>query len=69
MEELKNQQSETTSTEAVAQDLKNETTQEAKSTGTKTYTAEEFNNAMASVRKKAEDKVLKQFQGVDVEKY
>jgi hypothetical protein len=35
----------------------------------KTYTAEEFNNAMASVRKKTEANVLKKFQDVDVEKY
>jgi len=69
MEETNIQQSQATDTETVAEDLKQETTQEAKSTGPKTYTAEEFNNAMASVRKKAEEKVLKQFQGIDVEKY
>ena len=69
MEETNIQQSQATDTEAVAEDLKQETTQEAKSTGPKTYTAEEFNNAMASVRKKAEDKVLKKFEGIDVEKY
>jgi len=45
----------------------NETTQEVKST--KTYTQDEFNNAMASVRKKTETNVLKKFEGVDVAKY
>jgi len=69
MEETNIQQSQTTDTEAVAQDSKNETTQEATSTSSKTYSAEEFNNAMASVRKKAEEKVLKKFEGIDVEKY
>lgn len=69
MEETKNQQSPATDTETVAQDLKQETTQEAVSTSSKTYTQDEFNNAMASVRKKAEQNVLKKFEGVDVEKY
>lgn len=69
MEETKNQQSQAADTETAAQDLKQETTQEAVSTSTKTYTQEEFNNAMASVRKKAEANVLKKFEGVDVEKY
>lgn len=35
----------------------------------KTFTLEEFNNAMASVRKQTEDKVLKKFSDVDIEKY
>lgn len=35
----------------------------------KTFTLDEFNNAMASVRKQTEDKVLKKFTDVDVEKY
>ena len=69
MEETKIQESQTANTEAAEQDLKNETTQEATSTSSKTYSADEFNNAMASVRKKTEEKVLKQFQGIDVEKY
>jgi hypothetical protein len=69
MEETNIQQSQATETETVAEDLKQETTQEAVSTGPKTYTAEEFNNAMASVRKKAEDKVLKKYADIDVEKY
>ena len=35
----------------------------------KTFTQDEFNDAMASVRKKTEASVLKKFQGVDVKKY
>ena len=35
----------------------------------KTFTQDEFNDAMAAVRKKTESNVLKKFQGVDVEKY
>ena len=35
----------------------------------KTFTQSEFNDAMASVRKKAEASVLKKFDGVDVDKY
>ncbi len=35
----------------------------------KTFTQAEFNDAMASVRKKTEANVLKKFQGVDVDKY
>jgi len=35
----------------------------------KTYTADEFNNAMASVRKKTESNVLKKFEDVDVQHY
>ena len=35
----------------------------------KTFTQDEFNDAMASVRKKTEANVLKKFQGVDVKKY
>lgn len=70
MEESKNQQSEAQATEAQAQtDSKQETTQETVSTSSKTYTAEEFNNAMASVRTKAEKQALKKFDNVDVEKY
>ena len=71
MEETKNQQSQATETETVAEDLKQEQpTQETKSTSSeKTYSAEEFNNAMASVRKKAEEKVLKKYAEIDVEKY
>ena len=70
MEETKNQTSQTEAMEAPAEDVKQETTPEAKSTSSeKTYTAEEFNNAMASVRKKAEEKVLKKYADVDVEKY
>ena len=70
MEESKNQQSEAQATEAQAQtDSKKETTQETVSTSSKTYTAEEFNNAMASVRTKAEKQALKKFENVDVEKY
>ena len=60
----------TTENEAV--DLKvsetNDNTQEEVSTP-KSYTAQEFNDAMASIRKKEEAKVLKRFQGVDVKKY
>jgi hypothetical protein len=69
MEETKNQPSQTEAMEAPAEDVKQENTPEATSTSSKTYTAEEFNNAMASVRKKAEEKVLKKFEGIDVEKY
>ena len=69
MVELKNQVSDTGSMEAPVEDVKQTTTPEAKSTEAKTYTAEEFNNAMASVRKKTEEKVLKQYAGIDVEKY
>lgn len=70
MEETNIQPSQTEAMEAPVEDVKQETTPEAKSTSQeKTYTAEEFNNAMASVRKKAEDKVLKKFANVDVEKY
>ena len=35
----------------------------------KTFTLDEFNNAMASVRKQTEDKVLKKFNDVDIDKY
>jgi hypothetical protein len=70
MEETKNQPSQTEAMEAPAEDVKQETTPEAKSTSSeKTYSAEEFNNAMASVRKKAEEKVLKKYADIDVEKY
>jgi len=44
------------------------TSQEEVSTP-KTFTQAEFNDAMASVRKKAEANVLKKFDGVDVDKY
>ena len=44
------------------------TSQEEVSTP-KTFTQSEFNDAMASVRKKAEANVLKKFDGVDVDKY
>lgn len=53
-------------TEATANDSKQQTPETEVS---KTYTAEEFNNAMASVRKKTEVNVLKKFQDVDLEKY
>jgi hypothetical protein len=53
-------------TEAETNDSKQQTPEEEVS---KTYTAEEFNNAMASVRKKTESNVLKKFQDVDVERY
>ena len=53
-------------TEAQANDSKQQTPETEVS---KTYTAEEFNNAMASVRKKTESNVLKKFQDVDVERY
>jgi hypothetical protein len=69
MEETKNQPSNTEAMEAAVEDVKQETAPEAKSTEAKTYTADEFNNAMASVRKKAEEKVLKKYADVDVEKY
>lgn len=35
----------------------------------KTFTLDEFNNAMAAVRKKTEENVMKKFSDVDVEKY
>lgn len=35
----------------------------------KTFTLDEFNNAMASVRKQTEEKVLKKYSDVDIEKY
>jgi hypothetical protein len=71
MEETNIQQSEAKATETNAQtDSKNnETTQETVSTSSKTYTAEEFNNAMASIRVKTEKQLAKKFEGVDVEKY
>ena len=71
MEETNIQQSEAEATETKAQtDSKNkETTQETVSTSSKTYTAEEFNNAMASIRVKTEKQLAKKFEGVDVEKY
>lgn len=71
MEETNIQQSEAEATETNAQtDSKNkETTQETVSTSSKTYTAEEFNNAMASIRVKTEKQLAKKFDGVDVEKY
>lgn len=70
MEETNIQVSNTEAMETPVVDIKQETTPEAKSTSPeKLYTAEEFNNAMASVRKKAEDKVLKKYSNVDVEKY
>ena len=69
MTETKSQISETEVQETSQADTKMETTPEATSTSSKTYSADEFNNAMASVRKKTEEKVLKQFQGIDVEKY
>ena len=46
----------------------NQKSQEEVSTP-KTFTQDEFNDAMASVRKKTEANVLKKFQGVDVTKY
>jgi len=46
----------------------NDQSQEEVSTP-KTFTREEFNDAMAAVRKKTEANVLKKFQGVDVNKY
>jgi len=46
----------------------NDQSQEEVSTP-KTFTQDEFNDAMAAVRKKTESNVLKKFQGVDVEKY
>ena len=54
-------------TEAPANDSKQKPTPEVEVS--KTYTAEEFNNAMASVRKKTEANVLKKFQDVDVDRY
>lgn len=69
MEETKIQQSNTETTEDTVKDLKQETTQETVSTSSKTYTQDDFNNAMASVRKKTEAQILKKFEGVDVEKY
>lgn len=53
-------------TEAQANDSKKTTPETEVS---KTYTTEEFNNAMASVRKKTESNTLKKFQDVDVERY
>ena len=60
----------TTENEAVDSKVSetNDNTQEEVSTP-KSYTAQEFNDAMASIRKKEEAKVLKRFQGVDVKKY
>jgi len=69
MEETNIQQSTAETTEDTAKDLKQETTQETVSTSSKTYTQDDFNNAMASVRKKTEAQILKKFEGVDVEKY
>lgn len=53
-------------TEAIADDSKQQTPETEVS---KTYTADEFNNAMASVRKKTETNVLKKFEDVDVTRY
>ena len=53
-------------TEATANDSKQQTPETEVS---KTYTADEFNNAMASVRKKTEANVLRKFEDVDVERY
>ena len=53
-------------TEANANDSKQQTPETEVS---KTYTADEFNNAMASVRKKTEANVLKKFEDVDVQHY
>jgi len=53
-------------TEANANDSKQPTPETEVS---KTYTADEFNNAMASVRKKTESNVLKKFEDVDVQHY
>ena len=53
-------------TEANANDSKQPTPETEVS---KTYTADEFNNAMASVRKKTEANVLKKFEDVDVQHY
>lgn len=53
-------------TEAPANDSKQKTPETEVS---KTYTADEFNNAMASVRKKTEANVLRKFEDVDVERY
>ena len=70
MTEIQSQTSEIEVQETSPADVKMETTPEAKSTGSeKYYTAEEFNNAMSSVRKKAEEKVLKKYSDIDVEKY
>ena len=54
-------------TEAESKDSKQPTPDQKVSD--KTYTADEFNNAMASVRKKTESSVLKKFEDVDVVKY
>tara|TARA_R100000995_G_scaffold28545_2_gene12534 strand:- start:13774 stop:14484 length:711 start_codon:yes stop_codon:yes gene_type:complete len=53
-------------TEAKTNDSKQQTPETEVS---KTYTADEFNNAMASVRKKTEANVLKKFEDVDVQHY
>ena len=51
------------------QTVSNDTQDQAEKSTPKTFTLDEFNNAMASVRTKTEDKVLKQFKDVDVERY
>ena len=54
-------------TEAGVSDNKTQVPEEVSTP--KTFTQSEFNDAMASVRKKAEASVLKKFDGVDVDKY
>ena len=54
-------------TEAGVNDNKTQVPEEVSTP--KTFTQSEFNDAMASVRKKAEASVLKKFDGVDVDKY
>ena len=60
-----------TETEAAdsKQTVSNDNQDQAEKSTPKTFTLDEFNNAMASVRTKTEEKVLKQFQDVDVERY
>jgi len=51
------------------QTVSNDVQDQAEKSTPKTFTLDEFNNAMASVRTRTEEKVLKQFQDVDVERY
>lgn len=62
-----------TVTDTAAVDSKNAVINRQKNQGeestSKTFSLKEFNDAMAAVRKKTEENVLKKFSDVDVEKY
>ena len=56
-------------TDATTADVKVSNNTAPEQVSTKSFSLDEFNNAMSSVRKQTEEKVLKKFKDVDVEKY